>query len=189
MITIWKVKSLTDIPNILTMLRVVAVPFFVFFTLISGFEDYSVAFIIFIVASLTDFFDGYLARKWNVVSSFGKLMDPLADKLLVFSALIFLLKEGLVPYWSVVVIVGREFAVSGLRSLAAERGLIIAAGISGKIKTVFQMLAIISFFMVLNTSLVFFRQAAPVLYYIALLLTVYSGVEYFWKTGALFHEK
>ncbi len=127
-------------PNKLTILRMIMVPIFIAL-LLSGCKI--VAGIVFILASLTDTLDGYLARKNNEVTVFGKFMDPLADKLLVCSALICLVELGLIPSWVVIIIVGRDFIISGFRLVAAERGIVIAANMWGKVKTVVQMLMVI----------------------------------------------
>ena len=131
-------------PNKLTMLRVILIPFFVVF-LLGNFGTWSkwVALAIFIVASLTDMLDGYLARRDNLVTNFGKFMDPLADKLLVCSAMICLVDMSRIPSWIVIIIIGREFVISGFRLIAAENGIVIAANYWGKFKTVSQMIMII----------------------------------------------
>ena len=122
-----------NLPNQLTLGRVVAVPFFIVIYLM-GYE--TVAAILFIIASATDALDGYLARRDNLVTNFGKIMDPLADKVLVVSALVLLVESGQVAGWMLIVILAREFAVAGLRTVAAADGKVIAAGTMGKIKTV-----------------------------------------------------
>ena len=134
-----------NLPNKLTLLRVIMVPFFVFFLLNAekhaGFRQ--TALIHFILASLTDTLDGYIARSRNLVTDFGKFMDPLADKLLVCSALICFVETGELASWIVILIVAREFIISGFRLIAAEKGVVIAAGVWGKAKTVSQMLCIV----------------------------------------------
>lgn len=134
-----------NLPNKLTVLRMFMVPFFVFFMLGSvtiGWFKW-IALLLFIIASLTDLLDGKIARKYNIVTNFGKFMDPLADKLLVCSALIGLTEIGLVPAWATIIIIGREFIISGFRLIAAERGIVIAASPWGKAKTVVQMAMVI----------------------------------------------
>ena len=174
-----------NLPNKLTIARVIAVPFFI------GayyFSWYLLAFIIFVAASLTDMLDGKIARKYNLVTNFGKLMDPLADKLLVMSALICLVEIGDVAGWMVVVILGREFIITGMRQVAAAQGIVIAAGMTGKIKTVTQMIAIPM--MILDNwpfSLIpSDPPVAMVFMWIALIMTVVSGVEYIIKNRQLF---
>ena len=122
-----------NLPNKLTTFRVILIPFFVFFLLAPYFEGYGnyIALVIFIVASLTDFLDGKIARKYNLVTNFGKFMDPLADKLLVCSALICLIALDRIPAWIVIVIISREFIISGFRLIAADNGVVIAASYWG----------------------------------------------------------
>ena len=134
-----------NLPNKLTTLRVLLVPFFVWFALaevVPGYDKY-IAVAIFIVASLTDFLDGMIARKYNLVTNFGKFMDPLADKLLVCAALICLVSKELLPAWMVIIIISREFIISGFRLVASDNHVVIAASYWGKFKTTFQMLMII----------------------------------------------
>ena len=128
-----------NLPNKLTVLRVVAVPFFIACYMLELFVP---AFIIFIAASFTDMLDGKIARKYNLVTNFGKIMDPLADKILVYSAFCLMVEGGMVPAWMLIIILAREFAIAGMRSVAAAEGIVIAAGMSGKIKTVLQMIAV-----------------------------------------------
>ena len=130
-----------NLPNKLTTFRVILIPFFVFFLLAPYFEGYGnyIALVIFIVASLTDFLDGKIARKYNLVTNFGKFMDPLADKLLVCSAMICLIQTGQLAAWIVVIIIAREFIISGFRLVAADNDIVIAASYWGKFKTVSQM--------------------------------------------------
>ena len=134
-----------NLPNKLTLLRVIMIPFFVFFLLINP-EITAlriIADLIFIAASLTDMADGKIARKYNLVTNFGKFMDPLADKLLVCSAMICLVSTKQLFAWYVIIIIAREFIISGFRLIAAENGLVIAANIFGKIKTTTQMIMIV----------------------------------------------
>ena len=134
-----------NLPNKLTLSRVILVPFFVALILIPKGVipcQNRIAFAIYCVASLTDAFDGAIARKYNMVTNFGKFMDPLADKLLVCSALICFVKTGQIAAWIVLIIIGREFIISGFRLIACEQGIVIAAGIWGKIKTIVQMIMI-----------------------------------------------
>ena len=134
-----------NLPNKLTLFRVVLIPFFVFFLLAPYFEGYGnyIAVAIFIVASITDFLDGKIARKYNLVTNFGKFMDPLADKLLVCSAMICLIPSGKLAAEIVIIIIAREFIISGFRIVASDNGIVIAASYWGKFKTVFQMAMII----------------------------------------------
>ena len=130
-----------NLPNKLTVLRVVMVPFFVFFMLtdVGGAANKWIALVLFCVASFTDFLDGQIARKNNLVTNFGKFMDPLADKLLVCSAMICLIEMGKLSAWIVIIIIAREFIISGFRLVASDSGIVIAASYWGKFKTVFQM--------------------------------------------------
>lgn len=141
-----------NLPNKLTILRMIMVPFFVAFLLLSDSYEYFkwIALVIFAVASLTDMLDGKIARKYNLVTNFGKFMDPLADKLLVCSALIGLTAMGMIPAWMTIVIIAREFIISGFRLIAAEQGVVIAAGYWGKLKTVCQMIMICVMLVVVN---------------------------------------
>ncbi len=167
-----------NLPNKLTTFRVVLIPFFIFFlmTELIPFSKW-VALALFCIASLTDFFDGYLARKWNMVTNFGKFMDPLADKLLVCSAIIAFTAMDRMPAWIVIIIVAREFIISGFRLIAAEKGVVIAASYWGKFKTASQMFMIILF--IINIDVLFIP--GQVLMYIALALTVISLIDYIVK--------
>ena len=154
-------------PNKLTVARMILVPFLVLFMLtdLGGEANRYIALAIFVVASVTDWFDGKLARKYNLVTNFGKFMDPLADKLLVCSAMICFVGLGTLAPWIVIIIVAREFIISGFRLIAAENGRVIAAGIWGKAKTVVQMIMCILLIM-------------DVAIYAALILTIISLVDY-----------
>lgn len=164
-------------PNRLTILRVLLIPPFLYF----AYTDPWWAFGIFVVATLTDTLDGILARRFNLITSFGKLMDPLADKLLVTSALIVLTDLGTIPAWSVVLILGREFLLTGLRGVAAEQGMVVAASPLGRYKTATQMVA-------LAGLLVFDFAWLHGLYWVAVVLTLISGLEYGFKLRGLFAE-
>ncbi len=147
-----------------------------------------VAVLIFIVASLTDFADGQIARHNHLVTNFGKFADPLADKLLVMTAFIFLAVAGQVPAWGVAVILWRELAVTGLRLLLANGGEVMAAAWPGKIKTTAQMFAII-FLLVNNAGFAALNiPVALILFYVAVFFTVYSGIEYFYKNRGIFSD-
>ena len=170
-----------NLPNKLTLFRVVLLPFFVFFLLAPYFEEYGnyIAVAIFIVASITDFLDGKIARKYNLVTNFGKFMDPLADKLLVCSALICLIQLELIPAWVVIIIIAREFIISGFRLVASDNGVVIAASYWGKFKTAFQMLTVIV--LILNIPNKVFTILGTVLIYVSLALTVISLIDYIAK--------
>ena len=169
-----------NLPNKLTILRVLMIPFFVLFMLwdITGTADKWIAAAIFIVASLTDMLDGKIARKYNLVTNFGKFMDPLADKLLVSAAIICLVEMGRLPAWMVIVIISREFIISGFRLIASDNGVVIAASYWGKFKTVFQMAMIIVLIFDFGG---FFGIIEMVLIWISLILTVVSLVDYIVK--------
>ena len=134
-----------NLPNKLTILRIIMIPFFVFFLLsgVGGSASKWIALVIFAAASITDTLDGYIARRDNLITDFGKFMDPLADKLLVCSALICFVELDKLPAWMVIIIIAREFIISGFRLIAAENGVVIAANYWGKFKTVSQMIMII----------------------------------------------
>ena len=174
-----------NLPNKLTMGRIFAIPVFIVVFLL----DYRyAAAVIFILAALTDMLDGHIARKNNQVTNFGKLMDPLADKLLVMSALICLSQVGDVPGWMVIVILGREFIITGMRQVAAAQGIVIAAGTTGKIKTITQMIAI-PLLILENWPFSLFSFDLPmdqIFLWIALVMTVVSGTEYIVKNKKLF---
>ena len=162
-----------NLPNKLTIARVIMIPFFLVFLITDFFEAARyVALAIFIIASLTDMLDGKIARKYNLVTNFGKFMDPLADKLLVCSAMIAFTGMGIMPAWIVIIIIAREFIISGFRLIAAEKNVVIAAGMSGKIKTTVQM--IMCCLLIARLPFNFMRYVEQVFIYAALVLTVYS---------------
>ena len=166
-----------NLPNKLTVLRVIMIPFFVVSLLAFHGEVRllrNLAAAIFIVASLTDMLDGKIARKYNLVTNFGKFMDPLADKLLVCSALICLIELGQLPSWMVIIIVSREFIISGFRLIAAEQGIVIAASYWGKFKTTFQMIAVI--LMIFNIPAL--KTVTFIMLAAAVVLTIVSLVDY-----------
>ncbi len=178
-----------NLPNKLTTFRVILIPFFVFFMLapnMTGINHY-IAAAIFIVASLTDLLDGKIARKYNLVTNFGKFMDPLADKLLVCSAMICLIQIGQLAAWIVVIIIAREFIISGFRLIASDNGVVIAASYWGKFKTTFQMLMVIV--LILNVQMPFFQILGKILTYAALILTVVSLIDYIVKNKDVLKEQ
>ena len=176
-----------NLPNKLTVLRVIMVPFFVFFMLtdVGGPANKWIALILFCVASLTDMLDGKIARKYNLVTNFGKFMDPLADKLLVCSAMICMIEMGKLPAWIVIVIIAREFIISGFRLVASDNGIVIAASYWGKFKTVFQMAMIIV--LIADFGGVF-DIIAQVLIWVALALTIISLLDYVVKNKEVFTQ-
>ena len=182
-----------NLPNKLTIGRVIAVPFFIVLYM-TGY--YLPALIVFILASLTDMLDGKIARKYDLVTNFGKIMDPLADKILVYSAFCLMVGDGLIPAWMLIIILAREFMMAGMRTVAASEGIVIAADMSGKIKTVLQMIAV--------PLLIFYRAVPSILQiapyeryvylaafaflYASLFMTVYSGIEYVVKNKEVFTQ-
>ena len=196
-----------NLPNKLTMFRVILVPFFVFFLLES--ENYNwfkwIALVIFAVASLTDLLDGKIARKYNLVTTFGKFMDPLADKLLVCSALIALIPLEAIPAWATIIIIAREFIISGFRLVAAEKGVVIAASYWGKVKTTVQMVMVCVMLVIVNPhgfgpdDVAFYSDFAASFYNVlnivafilmiaAVLLTVISLVDYLVKNKGVMKD-
>ena len=167
-----------NLPNKLTIFRVILIPVFII-ALMSGIipvpVNRYVGVVIFCVASFTDYLDGHIARKYNLVTNFGKFMDPLADKLLVSSALICMIELGFLPAWIVIIIISREFIITGFRLIAAEGGLVIAASWWGKIKTVTQMLMIILVLLGVGGII------GNILIILATVFTVISGVDYIVK--------
>ncbi|MCD8010884.1 MAG: CDP-diacylglycerol--glycerol-3-phosphate 3-phosphatidyltransferase [Lachnospiraceae bacterium] len=177
-----------NLPNRLTMLRVVMVPFFVFFLLADlGETGDIIALALFCVASLTDLLDGYIARKYNLVTNFGKFMDPLADKLLVGSAAICLTAMDRLPAWVTVILIGREFVISGFRLVAAERGVVIAASYWGKFKTTFQMFMTIALILHLQAS--GWQILEQALIWISTILTIVSLIDYLVKNRGVLKDE
>lgn len=176
-----------NLPNKLTVLRVIMIPFFVVFMLtdLGGKYGNYIALAIFAVASLTDLLDGKIARKRGLVTNFGKFMDPLADKLLVCSALICLVEMDRLAAWMVIVIIAREFIISGFRLIASDNGVVIAASYWGKFKTTFQMIMIILLILDLGGS---FAVIETVVTWIALILTVISLLDYLIKNKGILLE-
>ncbi|NLT46873.1 MAG: CDP-diacylglycerol--glycerol-3-phosphate 3-phosphatidyltransferase [Clostridiales bacterium] len=173
-----------NLPNKLTILRILLIPIFIVL-LMNGY--YYSSGILFILASATDALDGHIARKHNLITNFGKIMDPLADKLLVTSAMICLVELGEIAGWMVIVILAREFIITGLRTVAAGEGIIIAAGKSGKIKTILQMVAL-SIILLRDWPFSLFTDL-PIGYYllwIAVIATIYSGIEYIVQNKQIF---
>ena len=167
-----------NLPNKLTMFRVILIPFFIVFLLASLTPyDKWIALTIFIIASLTDLLDGKIARKYNLVTNFGKFMDPLADKLLVCSALICLIELDKIPSWMVIVIIAREFIISGFRLVASDNGVVIAASYWGKFKTTFQMVAVC----LLIADIAALTVVTQIILWIAVVLTVVSLTDYLIK--------
>lgn len=190
-----------NLANKLTLLRVILIPFFIVCFYIPNLvvntisvNNYLIPYanllglVIFLLAAITDFIDGYIARKYNMITDFGKFMDPLADKLLVTAALLILLENGLIAGWVVFIILAREFIVTGFRTIAASKGVVIAAGWLGKIKTVVQFI-MISTLLLLNYPFELFNWPVEQIFVaLAVVLTVASGVEYIYKNLHIFDE-
>lgn len=183
-------KQKMNLPNRLTLMRVLLIPIIVIIPLIKSLNteffwgvNYSdfIVLVIFCIASFTDFLDGHIARKYNLVTDFGKFMDPLADKLLVFAAFIILIEMGRIDGWIVTVIVAREFMVTGIRVLAASNNVVIAASKLGKAKTISQMVTIIILLLNNYPFELINLPVGTIIMYIAALLTVVSGVDYLIK--------
>lgn len=169
-----------NIANKLTLFRIFLVPIFIMSLLILGIDNI-LGFLIFIIASITDMLDGYLARSRNLVTTFGKFMDPLADKILACSALVMLVKFGKVEAWMVCIVLAREFIISGFRLIAATNGIVISASIYGKIKTITQLFAI-SFILLNSTNFIKIpMNIDKILWYISVVFTVMSAIDYIWK--------
>ena len=172
-----------NLPNKLTVLRMIMIVPFVIL-LLGGVNDW-IALAIFIIASLTDLVDGKIARKYNLVTNFGKFMDPLADKLLVCSALIGLIALGRIPAWVVIIIIAREFIISGFRTVAADNNVVIAASYWGKFKTTFQMIMVC--LMIANIPQL--QIVTDITMWISLVLTVVSLVDSLWKNKSVMGEQ
>lgn len=174
-----------NIANKITLVRIFLVPVFVLFML-TDFTEYNgiIAFIVFVIATITDKIDGTIARKYNLVTDFGKFLDPIADKLLVCSALICLTADGTIPAWITIVIIGREFIISAFRLVCADTGKTVAASWWGKSKTIAQMVTII----VLLLNIAQLKILEDILIYVSLVLTVVSLVDYFVKNKDVLKE-
>ena len=186
-----------NLPNRLTMVRfLLAIPFIIFLQESShskyGLIFRMIALVIFVVASLTDFFDGYIARKYNLITDFGKIMDPLADKILVISALVIFVQLNYIPGWMSIIVLAREFLISGIRIMAAAKGEIIAAGNLGKYKTTSQMIVVIIALVIGPVSINLFENnftITELLMLIPVILTIWSGWEYTFKAKHYFVEQ
>jgi CDP-diacylglycerol--glycerol-3-phosphate 3-phosphatidyltransferase len=171
--------KLRNLPNLLTGARIVAIPVVMVFLCFSGPLASFLGALCFMAAGATDFLDGFIARRQQLVSRFGKFMDPLADKLLVSAALIMLIPLGRVPAWMAVIIIGRELAVTGLRALAAAEGIILAPDRWGKTKTLLQMTALTALILHYPYQALDFQRLGTGLLWLALIVTLTSGVGYF----------
>lgn len=177
-----------NLPNKLTILRVIMIPFFLVALMVDGIPGGKwIALALFCIASLTDMLDGKIARKYNLITNFGKFMDPLADKLLVCSAMIAMIDLGRIPAWVVIVIIAREFIISGFRLVASDNGVVIAAGWWGKVKTVVQMIMVIVLICDFGGSVA--TVIENILIYAALALTVISLVDYLIKNKSVLADQ
>lgn len=177
--------------NKITLARIALIPFFIWFAVQGDPQSDAIALILFCVASVTDFLDGYVARKYNQVTDFGKFVDPLADKLLVTAALVIFVERGLFAAWMVFVILAREFIITSLRNVAAAKGQVMAAAWSGKVKTCVQIAAIIGLFLfsiVTGMGTALPTVLADACAWIATLVTLYSGYDYMHRNWALVAE-
>ena len=176
-----------NLPNKITVFRILMIPFFVACMLIKEIPYHEIiAGVIFIIAALSDLVDGKIARRFNLVTNFGKFMDPLADKLLVQSALLCFVANGLLPAWITIVIMSREFIISGFRLVAADKGIVIAAGYLGKLKTVFQM--VMSVMLIFHFSHPVWLATEQIFIWGSLILTIVSLVDYFIKNKDVLKE-
>jgi CDP-diacylglycerol--glycerol-3-phosphate 3-phosphatidyltransferase len=176
-----------NLPNKITVFRILMIPFFVACMLIKEIPYHEIiAGVIFIIAALSDLVDGKIARRFNLVTNFGKFMDPLADKLLVQSALLCFVANGLLTAWIAIVIMSREFIISGFRLVAADKGIVIAAGYLGKLKTVFQM--VMSVMLIFHFSHPVWLATEQIFIWGSLILTIVSLVDYFIKNKDVLKE-
>ena len=176
-----------NLPNKITVFRILMIPFFVACMLIKEIPYHEIiAGVIFIIAALSDLVDGKIARRFNLVTNFGKFMDPLADKLLVQSALLCFVANGLLPAWIAIVIMSREFIISGFRLVAADKGIVIAAGYLGKLKTIFQM--VMSVMLISHFSHPVWLATEQIFIWGSLILTIVSLVDYFIKNKDVLKE-
>ena len=177
-----------NLPNKITLFRACMIPFFVIFLLVDTIPGHTyLAAAVFIVASLSDALDGYLARKYHLVTNFGKFMDPMADKLLVCAALICFVGLGLIPAWIIIVIISREFIISGFRLIASDNGVVIAASYWGKFKTTAQMIMCV--LLILHLEFAFWRVLEQIFIWLSLILTVVSLLDYMIKNKGVLAEK
>lgn len=181
-----KKEVLFNLPNSLTLFRVLCIPLVVIFLLFPGKLGSFLAALFFGLAFITDFLDGYFARKWGDITNLGKFLDPLADKILVSATMIALIPLARIPAWIVLLIIARELAVTGLRSIAATEGIVIQASTGGKYKTIFQSAATIGLCLHYEYFRVDFHVLGMVLLWVALILTIWSGGDYFWRFKKVF---
>lgn len=181
-----------NLPNKITIARVVLIPIFLAVYLLKPLGEIPnewLALNLFVAAAATDFLDGYLARKMGLVTNFGKLMDPLADKLLVCAAFIAFTATGSLPAWATIILISREFYISGLRQLALEQKIVLAASTSAKLKTIIQITLVIYLLLPFPFTIFFWQPIAYALIFAATIISVYSAAEYTVKNKAIFGGK
>lgn len=181
--------EIMNLPNKLTVLRVLLIPAFLAVYMIKPLADVPnewLVLFLFSTAAITDTLDGYLARKMGLVTNFGKLMDPLADKLLVCAAIIAFTATGNFPAWATIILISREFYISGLRQLALEQNIVVAASFGGKLKTTSQIVLIVYMLLPFPFTILFLQPIAFALIIITTAISIYSAVEYTYKSKALF---
>lgn len=189
-----------NLPNKLTVMRLIFIPFYIFFLMTDFFSFSShIALVLFCCACITDTLDGKIARKYNLVTDFGKFADPLADKILVVSGMVCFVALGRLPFWVCIIILAREFAISGFRQVAAAKGTVIAASYWGKFKTTFQMIMLILMTFDMKSLVIkngwsitvwnVYNIVTIVVMYIALALTIISMIDYFYKNREGFEIK
>jgi len=190
MFMIWKgnIMKRMGLANKLTLIRILLVPIIIIFMLSGSKNGYVISAVLFIIAAITDELDGYIARTRNEITKFGKLIDPIADKLLITATLIMLVEIGRLPAWVAIIIIGREFIVTGIRMIALTEGIIISASNLGKLKTIAQMIAICS--LMLN-NYPFYLINIPfstIAMFVALIITIISGIDYIYKSRKLIYN-
>ena len=181
-----------NLPNKLTLLRVILVPVFLAFMSVNALWANIAGLAVFVIASLTDMLDGKIARKYNLVTNFGKFADPLADKMLTTAAFLVFMQKGIIDAWPVFIILAREFAVSGIRLVAAADGEVIAASFWGKLKTVTQMISIIAGILLMCITIIPVNVANTItvlLVWLSVIFTIISGIEYIYKNRKLMSFK
>ena len=190
LITKKRLGIIFTLPNLLTLFRIFVTPlFFIFFFYFPTRVFSLLASLLFALASLTDFLDGYIARRWNLETSLGKFLDPLADKILVSLTMIMLIPLGRIYVWMVMVIIARELAITGLRSIAVGEGIVIQASALGKYKTIFQSIALVGLCLHYEYFGVDFQTVGMLFMWIAVLMTIWSGVAYFRHFYGVFFPK
>jgi CDP-diacylglycerol--glycerol-3-phosphate 3-phosphatidyltransferase len=178
-----------NLANKLTLLRIIMIPFFLVFMLFNSIQNFYIAFIIFVLASVTDSLDGYIARNYNQVTKIGSIIDPLADKILTISAFIALTYLNLINPWLIIAIISREFIISAFRIIAASEGIVISASIYGKFKTIFQMILIGALLLSVNMPWINDLYISTILAWATLILTLVSLFEYIYKNIDVLKEK